>query len=92
DQEIILEEGRPWKVSWMDTQVDRVGRNPLQWTARLNASLDQVMQGRPRPAQLRRSELLMDEALEEGRLKPGMNLLLVAFGAGFTWGAMAVRW
>ncbi len=34
----------------------------------------------------------MDEALEEGRLKPGMNLLLVAFGAGFTWGAMAVRW
>ncbi len=34
----------------------------------------------------------MDEAVEEGRLKPGMNLLLVAFGAGFTWGAMAVRW
>ncbi len=34
----------------------------------------------------------MDEAIEEGRLKPGMNLLLVAFGAGLTWGAMAVRW
>lgn len=34
----------------------------------------------------------LDEAIEEGRLQPGMNLLLVAFGAGLTWGAMAVRW
>ncbi len=34
----------------------------------------------------------MDEAIEEGRLQPGMNLLLVAFGAGLTWGALAVRW
>ena len=34
----------------------------------------------------------MDEAIEEGRLQSGMNLLLVAFGAGLTWGAMAVRW
>lgn len=34
----------------------------------------------------------MDEAIEAGRLKPDMNLLLVAFGAGLTWGAMAVRW
>ena len=34
----------------------------------------------------------MDEAIEEGRLHSGMNLLLVAFGAGLTWGAMAVRW
>ena len=34
----------------------------------------------------------LDEAIEEGRLQPGMKLLLVAFGAGLTWGAMAVRW
>ena len=34
----------------------------------------------------------MDEAIEEGLLQPGMKLLLVAFGAGLTWGAMAVRW
>ena len=34
----------------------------------------------------------MDEAIEEGRLQAGMKLLLVAFGAGLTWGAMAVRW
>ena len=34
----------------------------------------------------------MDEAVEEGRLLPGMNVLTVAFGAGLTWGAMALRW
>ena len=34
----------------------------------------------------------MDEALEEGRLHGDMNVLLVAFGAGLTWGAMALRW
>jgi 3-oxoacyl-[acyl-carrier-protein] synthase-3 len=27
-----------------------------------------------------------------GRLKPGMVVLLVAFGAGFTWGSTVVRW
>jgi 3-oxoacyl-[acyl-carrier-protein] synthase-3 len=34
----------------------------------------------------------MDEAVEEGRLRPGMNVLTVAFGAGLTWGALAIRW
>ncbi len=34
----------------------------------------------------------LDEAVEEGRLRPGMNVLTVAFGAGLTWGAMALRW
>jgi 3-oxoacyl-[acyl-carrier-protein] synthase III len=34
----------------------------------------------------------LDEAVEQGRLKSGMNMLTVAFGAGFTWGAMAIRW
>ena len=27
-----------------------------------------------------------------GRLKPGMLVLLVAFGAGFTWGSTVIRW
>jgi 3-oxoacyl-[acyl-carrier-protein] synthase-3 len=27
-----------------------------------------------------------------GRLKPGMIVLLVAFGAGFTWGSAVIRW
>jgi 3-oxoacyl-[acyl-carrier-protein] synthase III len=33
----------------------------------------------------------LDEAQEFGRLGPGSLALLVAFGAGFTWGAAAVR-
>jgi 3-oxoacyl-[acyl-carrier-protein] synthase-3 len=36
--------------------------------------------------------IALDEAVRTGRLQPGMTLLLVAFGAGFTWAAMAVRW
>lgn len=34
----------------------------------------------------------LDEAVEQGRLKPGQHALLVAFGAGFTWGATVLRW
>jgi 3-oxoacyl-[acyl-carrier-protein] synthase-3 len=34
----------------------------------------------------------LDEAIEEGRLKPGDNVLMVAFGAGFTWASAVVRW
>jgi 3-oxoacyl-[acyl-carrier-protein] synthase-3 len=36
--------------------------------------------------------IALDEAARTGRLQPGMTILLVAFGAGFTWAAMAVRW
>ena len=32
------------------------------------------------------------EALEEGRIKPGDNVLMVGFGAGLTWGACLFRW
>jgi 3-oxoacyl-[acyl-carrier-protein] synthase III len=31
-------------------------------------------------------------ALEDGRLREGANVLLCAFGSGFTWGAGVVRW
>ena len=34
----------------------------------------------------------LDEAVEQGRLRPGMSVLSVTFGAGFTWGAMVLRW
>jgi 3-oxoacyl-[acyl-carrier-protein] synthase-3 len=34
----------------------------------------------------------LDEALEQGRVGPGSNILTVAFGAGLTWGAMVLRW
>jgi 3-oxoacyl-[acyl-carrier-protein] synthase-3 len=32
------------------------------------------------------------EAIEDGRLKPDDNVVMVAFGAGLTWGALAMRW
>jgi 3-oxoacyl-[acyl-carrier-protein] synthase-3 len=34
----------------------------------------------------------LDEAIECGRLKPGNNVLMVAFGAGFTWASSVLRW
>jgi len=34
----------------------------------------------------------LDEAIESGRVKPGMNLLTTAFGSGLTWGATVIRW
>ena len=33
----------------------------------------------------------LDEALEQGVIGPGSHVLTVVFGAGFTWGAMALR-
>ena len=35
--------------------------------------------------------IALDEAIEQGRVKEGSTVLLVAFGAGFTWGSMVVR-
>jgi 3-oxoacyl-[acyl-carrier-protein] synthase-3 len=35
--------------------------------------------------------IAMDEALERGRIRPGDTVMLVAFGAGFTWASMIVR-
>ncbi len=34
----------------------------------------------------------MDEALEQGRLKTGDTVMMVAFGAGFTWGSAVLKW
>jgi 3-oxoacyl-[acyl-carrier-protein] synthase-3 len=36
--------------------------------------------------------LALDQAVAEGRVKPGSLVLLVAFGAGFTWGSAVLRW
>jgi len=36
--------------------------------------------------------IAMAEAYEEGRLKEGMLVGMVAFGSGFTWGSALVRW
>lgn len=35
--------------------------------------------------------IALDEAIEAGRVKEGTTALMVAFGAGFTWGSMVVR-
>jgi 3-oxoacyl-[acyl-carrier-protein] synthase III len=35
--------------------------------------------------------IAIDEAIEKGRLRPGSTALLCAFGAGFTWGSMVIR-
>jgi 3-oxoacyl-[acyl-carrier-protein] synthase-3 len=35
--------------------------------------------------------IALDEAIDRGRVKEGTTALLVAFGAGFTWGSMVVR-
>jgi 3-oxoacyl-[acyl-carrier-protein] synthase III len=37
-------------------------------------------------------QLAIDQAVQEGRIKRGSLLLLVTFGAGFTWGSAVVRW
>jgi len=36
--------------------------------------------------------IALHEAVEEGRVKPGALVCLAAFGAGFTWGAVLMRW
>jgi 3-oxoacyl-[acyl-carrier-protein] synthase-3 len=36
--------------------------------------------------------IALDEAVKTGRLTPGMTVMFCAFGAGFTWASMVVRW
>jgi 3-oxoacyl-[acyl-carrier-protein] synthase III len=36
--------------------------------------------------------LALDQAVAEGRVGPGSLIMLVAFGAGLTWGSAVVRW
>jgi 3-oxoacyl-[acyl-carrier-protein] synthase-3 len=36
--------------------------------------------------------LALNEAVQNGRVRKGDVLLLVAFGGGFTWGATLVEW
>lgn len=35
--------------------------------------------------------IALDEAIECGRVRPGQTVMLVAFGAGFTWASMVLR-
>jgi 3-oxoacyl-[acyl-carrier-protein] synthase-3 len=35
--------------------------------------------------------LALDQALRDGRIKPGQNVLMEGVGGGFTWGAVLAR-
>src|SRR5437762_11307061 len=36
--------------------------------------------------------IALDEALDEGRLRPGQHTVLSGFGAGLAWGTAVMRW
>ena len=36
--------------------------------------------------------IALDEAIRDGRVEKGKYIVLVAFGAGLTWGASLLRW
>ncbi|MBI5157410.1 MAG: ketoacyl-ACP synthase III [Acidimicrobiia bacterium] len=36
--------------------------------------------------------IALTEAVEEGRIRPGANIVFAAFGGGFTWAAAVFRW
>ena len=36
--------------------------------------------------------IALDEAVRSGNVKPGNLVLLVAFGAGLTWGSTLIKW
>jgi 3-oxoacyl-[acyl-carrier-protein] synthase-3 len=36
--------------------------------------------------------LALEQAVAEGRVGPGSVIMMVAFGAGFTWGSAVIRW
>ena len=36
--------------------------------------------------------VLLDDLNRQGKLKPGMKLIVAGFGAGLTWGGMYLEW
>jgi 3-oxoacyl-[acyl-carrier-protein] synthase-3 len=36
--------------------------------------------------------IALSELLEQGGIREGMRIMLVAFGSGFTWAASVIRW
>lgn len=61
---------------------------------RLGADMDKVVLTLDKYANTSTSSIpiALIEALEAGRVKPGMNILFTAFGAGLTWGASLLKW
>ena len=61
---------------------------------RLGLTEDQVLSNIDRYANTTAATIPLGiaDAVEQGRLKPGDNVILAAFGAGFTWGGIYIRW
>jgi len=63
-------------------------------TKRLELRPDQVYVNLDRYGNMSSASIpvALDEAYREGRLKPGDRVVLVAFGAGLSWGAAVLKW
>lgn len=67
----------------------------IQATARkLGLSMEKVVLTVDRHANTSAASipLALDEAVRDGRIRPGQHLLMEAIGGGFTWGAVLARW
>jgi 3-oxoacyl-[acyl-carrier-protein] synthase-3 len=85
-----------WQVSDLDWVfahqanrriIDAVGERLGVPPARLPINVDRM--GNTSSASI---PVLLDEWNRAGRLQPGQRLLLIAFGAGLTWGGCALEW
>jgi len=61
---------------------------------KLGMSMDRVVTTVDRHANTSATSvpLALDEAVRDGRIRPGQHVLLEGVGGGFTWGAVLVRW
>lgn len=61
---------------------------------KLNMSMDQVVLTLPQYGNTSAATVptALDTAIRDGRIKRGQNLLLEAFGAGFTWASLLVKY
>ncbi len=67
----------------LDAAVDILGADP----SKVVVNLDKY--GNTSAASI---PISLHEALIQGRIKPGCNILMAGFGAGLTWGACIFRW
>ena len=92
--EVLQEAGMQGKdVDWLVTHQANI--RIIEATAKkLGLSMDNVIatlshHGNTSSASI---PLALDEAVRDGRIKAGQNVLLEAIGGGFTWGAVLLRW
>ncbi|MBF0138507.1 MAG: ketoacyl-ACP synthase III, partial [Magnetococcales bacterium] len=84
---------KPDDITWLVPHQANI--RILQSTAkRIGISLDRVVVTVDRHGNTSAASipLALDEAVRDGRIKPGDLVLLDGFGGGFTWGAALIRW